>query len=71
MTKSEVCSKIYPEYFFNNSEGMENQMKQKLLYANDRAKDNYVSPTVDIVALNGDILTESHFDPNMGEWDTE
>ena len=50
---------------------MENQMKQKLLYANDRAKDNYVSPTVDIVALNGDILTESHFDPNMGEWDTE
>lgn len=46
-------------------------MKQKLLYGNDRAKDNYVSPTVDIVDLNGDILTESHFDPNMGEWDTE
>ena len=46
-------------------------MKQNETRGRDIAKDNYVSPTISIVAINGDILTESHYDPNMGEWDTE
>ena len=35
----------------------------KLLY--------YVEPQIDIIVISNDIITESHFDPNMGEWDTD
>ena len=31
----------------------------------------YESPRVDIVLLQHDIITESHIDLNMGEWDTD
>ena len=62
---------MYTDYFYVISEGMENQMKKKELKVVDRIKDDYVSPKVSIISLKGDILTESHFDPNMGEWDTE
>jgi hypothetical protein len=50
---------------------MDNLMKKNELCHEDRVRDNYVSPKVSIISLKGDILTESHFDPNMGEWDTE
>ena len=32
---------------------------------------SYESPRVDIVLLQTDIITESHIDRNMGEWDTD
>ena len=30
----------------------------------------YESPEIDIILLDKDVITLSHFDPNMGEWDT-
>ena len=44
------------------------QYKEKKV-ANQR--DEYVSPIVSLIMISGDIITESHDDPNMGEWDTE
>ena len=34
-------------------------------------KSSYEAPKIDIVFLTDDIITESHRDPNMGEWDTD
>ena len=31
----------------------------------------YVKPRIEIIFVSNDIITESHFDPNMGEWDTD
>ena len=46
-------------------------MKQNELYVSDNSRVTYVTPTVKVISIKGDIITESHFDPNMGEWDTE
>ena len=34
-------------------------------------RNEYVSPIVNLIIISRDIITESHDDPNMGEWDTE
>lgn len=44
-------------------------MQKKLLQRKDDLKIEYVSPKINIVSLKTDIITESHFDPNAGEWD--
>ena len=31
----------------------------------------YTSPSITVVRIGRDVITESHNDPNMGEWDTE
>ena len=31
----------------------------------------YISPSITIIRIGRDVITESHNDPNMGEWDTE
>lgn len=31
----------------------------------------YTSPSITVIHIGKDVITESHFDPNMGEWDTE
>ena len=31
----------------------------------------YVAPSISLILISKDIITESHDDPNMGEWDTE
>lgn len=32
---------------------------------------SYETPKVDVIVFSNDVITESHFDPNMGEWDTD
>lgn len=34
-------------------------------------KSDYVSPSIDIILFENDVITLSHIDPNMGEWDTD
>ena len=46
-------------------------MQTNDLQAKNAQKINYVSPLVSVISVNIDILTDSHNDPNMGEWDTE
>ena len=31
----------------------------------------YISPSITIIRIGIYVITESHNDPNMGEWDTE
>ena len=31
----------------------------------------YATPSVTVIRISTDVITESHADPNMGEWDTE
>ena len=41
-------------------------------YINTNAdKAIYVSPLIQIIDMNRDIITESVIDPNQGEWDVE
>ncbi len=43
--------------------------RAEIITAADKAA--YSSPSISIVNIANDIITESHNDPNMGEWDTE
>ena len=42
---------------------------KNLSRTNDKIQ--YLSPSVTVITLDRDIITESHSDPNMGEWDTD
>lgn len=46
-------------------------MQKNNVQAKDVLKTEYVSPKITTLFLKNDVITESHFDPNMGEWDTE
>ena len=42
-----------------------------LLEKNEIKLLTYTEPQIDLIVLSTDVITESHFDPNMGEWDTD
>lgn len=46
-------------------------MKKPNACATVVSKLHYTSPCVSEITVDRDILTESHNDPNMGEWDTD
>ena len=70
MTKLIFMYIITVYIFVNFKKGVKNMEKFNESGAIVR-KLQYSSPSVCKITVDRDIVTESHNDPNMGEWDTQ